>query len=438
MNTQFQLRRTQFINKMQDNSMAIFPAATAHIRNQDCEFPFRQNSDFLYLTGLNEPDAILVLIKKSTAGVTILFNREKDKNAEIWGGYRLGQSAAVAKLGIDEAYVIEEFEHHLGNLLNGMDILYYPIFQSVLLEKIVKKVITHLRLNARKGLKAPKSYIDCLPMLHEMRLIKSDAETQLLAEAAEISASGHCRAMQSCHPGMWEYQLEAELKHEFALQGAREVAYNSIVAGGHNACILHYTENNQQLQNGDLVLIDAGAEYQGYAGDITRTFPVNGKFSEHQAKLYQLVLDIQISAINQVKPGIAMADINRKMVGQLVDGLIELGILSGERDELIEDESYKAFYMHGIGHYLGLDVHDVGDYGTLESPRLLAPGMAVTIEPGVYISKEADVDDCWKGIGIRIEDDLIVTAHGADVLSADVPKTIDEIEALMADAKSHG
>jgi Xaa-Pro aminopeptidase len=438
MNTQFQLRRAQFFNKMQDNSMAIFPAATALIRNQDCEFPFRQNSDFLYLTGFNEPDSMLMLIKKPTTELVILFNREKDKNAEIWGGYRLGQSGAVAKLGVDEAYAIKEFEHHLGELLSGLDILYYPIFQSDLLEKVVKKVITHLRSNGRKGMKAPKCYIDCLPILHEMRLIKSDAEVQLLAEAAEISASGHSRAMQSCHPGMWEYQLEAELKHEFALQGATEVAYNSIVAGGQNACILHYTENNQQLKSGDLVLIDAGAEYQGYAGDITRTFPVNGKFSEHQAKLYQLVLDIQISAINQVKPGVAMADINKKMVGQLVDGLIELGILSGDRDELIEDESYKAFYMHGIGHYLGLDVHDVGDYGTLESPRLLAPGMAVTIEPGVYISEDADVDDCWKGIGIRIEDDLIVTAHGADVLSADVPKTIDEIEALMAGAKSYG
>lgn len=438
MTTQFQQRRTQFFNNMLNNSMAIFPAAQELIRNQDCEFPFRQNSDFLYLTGFNEPDALLMLIKKPTSQLVILFNREKDKSAEIWHGYRLGQSGAIAQLKMDEAYSIEKFEHHLEALLSGIDTLYYPMFQSESLDKSLKVVINKLRAGKRKGLMAPKSYVDCLPILHEMRLIKSEAEAELLAEAAEISAAGHIRAMQACYPGMWEYQLEAEIKHEFALQGTRDVAYNSIVAGGNNACILHYTENDQQLQDGELVLIDAGAEYQGYAGDITRTFPVNGKFSEHQAKLYQLVLDIQISAINQVKPGVAMASINKKMVEQLVDGLLSFGILTGQRDTLIEEESYKAFYMHGIGHYLGLDVHDVGDYGTLESPRLLEPGMAVTIEPGIYISDDADVEGCWKGIGIRIEDDLIVTPHGADVLSADVPKTIDEIEALMADAKSHG
>ncbi|GLS92295.1 Xaa-Pro aminopeptidase [Psychromonas marina] len=435
--SQFQLRRTQFIEKMQDNSLAIFAASHDLIRNNDCEFPFRQNSDFLYLTGFNEPDALLVLIKKANVELAILFNREKDKNAEIWHGYRLGQSGAVAKLGMDEAYIIDQFEHHLGELLNGIDTLYYPMFNSEPLEKSLKTVINKLRTGERRGLKAPKCYVDCLPILHEMRLIKSEAEAQLLADAAEISAAGHSRAMQCCYPGMWEYQLEAELRHEFALQGTREVAYNSIVAGGDNACILHYTENDQQLRDGDLVLIDAGAEYQGYAGDITRTFPVNGKFSEQQAQLYQLILDIQISAINQVKPGVAMSDINKKVVEQLVDGLLELRILAGERETLIADESYKAFYMHGIGHYLGLDVHDVGEYGSLQSPRLLVPGMAITIEPGVYISQDADVDDCWKGIGIRIEDDLIVTEHGADVLSADVPKTIDEIEALMAGAKQH-
>ncbi|PKF61925.1 Xaa-Pro aminopeptidase [Psychromonas sp. psych-6C06] len=434
MSNLFQQRRTQFFNMMQPNSMAIFPAAQETVRNNDCEYPFRQNSDFYYLTGFAEPDAMLMLIKRSDKQLAILFNREKDKAAEIWHGYRLGQSAAVAKLMFDEAYQIEQFDHHLTALLDGIETLYYPMFKSPALDKSIGLAVNQLRADKRKGFVAPTYYSDCLPIVHEMRLFKSEEEVALLAEAAEISAAGHIRAMQTCHSGMWEYQLEGEIKHEFALQGTREVAYNSIVAGGNNACILHYTNNDKQLRSGELVLIDAGAEYQGYAGDITRTFPVNGKFSEHQAILYQLVLDIQVAAINQVKPGVAMLDINKKVVEKLVDGLLDLGLMKGDRNTLIEDESYKDFYMHGIGHYLGLDVHDVGDYGTLESPRVLEVGMAITIEPGLYVSEDADVDDCWKGIGIRIEDDLVVTAHGADVLSADVPKTIGEIEALMADA----
>lgn len=434
----FQHRRTLFINQMQGNSMALFPAAQELIRNNDCEFPFRQNSDFHYLTGFNEPDALLMFIKGTLSNRVILFNRVKDKSAEVWHGYRLGQNEAIKELFVDESYVIDEFDEKLESLLNGIDALYYPMFQCEALDKSLKQVVNKLRAGKRKGLRAPKSYFDCLPMLHEMRVIKSDAEAELMADAAEISAAGHIRAMQKCRVGMWEYQLEAEIKHEFALQGTRDVAYNSIVAGGNNACILHYTENDKQLQDGELVLIDAGAEYQGYAGDITRTFPVNGKFSEHQAKLYQLVLDIQVAAINQVKPGVAFVDINKKVLEQLVDGLLAFGLLKGDRETLIKDESYKAFYMHGIGHYLGLDVHDVGDYGSLENPRLLEAGMAITIEPGLYVSNDADVDDCWKGIGVRIEDDLLVTIQGADVLSADVPKTINEIEALMADAKAHG
>jgi len=423
---------------MEGNSMALFAGSAETIRNNDCEYLFRQNSDFHYLTGFGEPDALLMLIKTEQSQRAILFNRKKDKTAEIWQGYRLGQEAAIEQLQVDAAYAIDEFEEQLEAQLNGIELLYYPIFQSDLLETSVKRVVNKLRAGKRRGLTTPSHYADCLPLLHEMRVIKSDQEAELMAEAAEISAAGHIRAMQKCHVGMWEYQLEAEIKHEFALQGAPNAAYNSIVAGGNNACILHYTENDKQLQDGDLVLIDAGAEYQTYAGDITRTFPVNGKFSECQAKLYQLVLDSHLFAINQVKPGVALATINKKVIEQLVDGLIELGLLTGERDALIKDEAYKAFYMHSLGHYLGLDVHDMGDAGTLENPRLLEAGMAITIEPGLYVSQDADVDDCWKGIGIRIEDDLLVTAQGAEVLSADVPKTIDEIEALMADAKKHG
>ncbi|MCG6201017.1 Xaa-Pro aminopeptidase [Psychromonas antarctica] len=431
----FQSRRAQFLAQMDDNSLAVFPAGSEKIRSNDTEYPFRQNSDFYYLTGFNEPDACLLLINKKGNQQALLFNRKKDKSAEIWHGYRLGQSAAVSELGFDAAYQIEELQKHLPQLLDGLSTLYFPIFQDPALDKMLSNVINELRAGRRKGQTTPSRYIDNLSILHEMRLIKSEEEIVLLSEAAEISAAGHIRAMQECHAGMWEYQLQAELEHEFAQQGARHTAYNSIVAGGENGCILHYTENRGKLRDGDLVLIDAGAEYQGYAGDISRTFPVNGVFSAAQAKLYQLVLDTQISAISQVKPGVALIDINKNAIKQLVDGLLELGILQGEREQLIKDEAYKDFYMHGIGHYLGLDVHDVGDSGTPEHPRLLQAGMVVTIEPGLYISASANVEDRWKKIGIRIEDDVLVTEFGAEVLSADVPKSINEIEALMRSSR---
>ncbi|MCW8995942.1 MAG: Xaa-Pro aminopeptidase [Psychromonas sp.] len=431
---EFQCRRARFFEQMNDNSMAVFFAASERLRNNDAEYLFRQNSDFYYLSGFEEPDSCLLLIKTADSQKAILFNRPKDKNAEIWSGYRLGQDAAVSELRFDEAYSIDRLQEHLPALLDGLSTLYFPIFQDERLDKLLNTAVNALRADKRKGKVAPSLFIDSLPILHELRLIKSTDEIALLSAAAEISAAGHIRAMQECHSGMWEYQLQAEVEHEFALQGTRDLAYNSIVAGGKNACILHYTNNNCQLRNGELVLIDAGAEYQGYAGDVTRTFPVNGVFSEPQAKLYQLVLDAQISAISQVKPGVSMFDINKNIIKQLVDGLLELGILQGESEALIENEAYKDFYMHGIGHYLGLDVHDVGDYGTSENPRLLEAGMVVTIEPGLYISSDADVDEIWTKIGIRIEDDVLVTELGSEVLTADVPKSINEIEALMASA----
>lgn len=432
----FLARRAQYFEQMAENSIAIFPAAAEQTRNSDCEYPFRQNSNFYYLTGFSEPDAYLLLIKKTDSVKAVLFNRKKDKSAEIWHGYRLGQSGAVSELGFDEAFSIEQFEESLYTFMNGSNALYYPMFQDPSLDKSLSAVINKLRAGARRGSVAPTQFFDCLTIVHEMRLIKSEFESELLAEAAEISAAGHVRAMKACHAGMWEYQLQAEIEYEFALQGTRDVAYNTIVAGGNNGTILHYTENDQLLHDGDLVLIDAGAEYKGYAGDITRTFPVNGVFSGAQKQLYQLVLDTQISAISQIKPGIALADINKNAIKQLVDGLLALGLLQGSSEQLIKDEAYKAFYMHGIGHYIGLDVHDVGEYGSLEQPRLLEAGMVVTIEPGLYVSNGADVDDLWKGIAVRIEDDILVTENGAQVLSADVPKSINEIEALMASAKA--
>ena len=424
-------RRRKFISQMKDNSIAVFISATEMLRNNDCDFPFRQNSSFLYLTGFEEPDAFLLLIKKTGQTQSVLFNRKKDLNAEIWDGYRVGQETAVSDFGFDLAFENITFETQLIKFLRGASALYFPIFQSKALDKPLTNVMTTLRAEKRKGVVVPTAFFDCMAMLDEMRLIKSDAEIKLMEKATEISSAGHVRAMKTCRPGMWEYQLEGEVAYEFISQGSREVAYNSIVAGGNNACCLHYTENDQQLKDGDLVLIDAGAEFQGYAGDITRTFPVNGVFSKEQKILYQLVLDIQIKAVEQVKIGVAMLDINKQVIAQLVDGLLELGLLKGDAKTLIKEEAHKAFYMHGIGHYIGLDVHDVGDYGAGDNLRALEAGMVVTIEPGIYVSLDADVEDKWKGIGIRIEDDVLVTAQGPRVLSHGVPKTIAEIEALM-------
>ena len=429
--TEFSTRQQLFAHHMLDNSMAIFPANAELTRSNDTEFRFRQNSDFYYLCGFNEPDACLLLIKKNGVLETILFNRKKDKTAEIWHGYRLGQEDAVIELSVDRAFSIDDFEVQLSTLLTDIENIYYPVLSGLALDQRLQSVLVALRNKTRSGLIATNQFLNWQPRLHEMRLFKDVKEQALMHKAGEISALGHVRAMQQCQPGMMEFQLQLEVEYEFAKQGTRDVAYNSIVAGGHNACILHYTENDKPLKDGDLVLIDAGAEYQGYAGDITRTFPVNGRFSEEQAIIYQLVLDCQLLAIEAVKPGISVLGINKLVVRKMCQGLLDLGILLGNLETLISEEKYKAFYMHGLGHFIGLDVHDVGDAGNIENPRLLQAGMAITIEPGLYISHDADVADRWKGIGVRIEDDILITETGCDILTSAVPKTIQDIEALM-------
>jgi Xaa-Pro aminopeptidase len=431
----FKEHRNKYFAQMKDKSIALFSSATEMVRNSDCDFPFRQESGFLYLTGFNEPDAYLALIKNGTSQQAILFNRKKDKSAEIWHGYRVGQEAAVTEFGFDSAYENSEFKQKLPELMDGLDNLYFPIFKDEALTTLLTPIMNALRGGKRRGSISPEQYYDGTPILDNLRLSKSADEIALMATATEISSAGHIRAMQTVEPGMFEYQLEGEITHEFTRKGARHLAYNSIVAGGNNACCLHYSENDSQLKEGDLVLIDAGAEFQGYAGDITRTFPVNGVFLKEQALLYQLVLDIQVTAVSQVKVGAIMNDINKQVIKTLVEGLVKLGLLTGDIETLIKDKAYMAFYMHGIGHYIGLDVHDVGSYGTLIEPRALTEGVVVTIEPGIYISENADVEDKWKGIGIRIEDDVLVTKEGNRVLSADAPKTISDIESLMLKAK---
>ncbi len=427
----FAAHRRALMAELPEGSVVVLCAAEEATRSNDTEYHFRQDSNFFYLTGFNEPDAVLVL-RPGQSPESIIFVRPSDKLAEIWHGRRLGKDKAADTLGVDLAFEIAELESELPGLVSGADNLACLPGHSARGDKLVADLLATLRGGFRQGLVAPAKMQDLRPLLHELRLFKSDAEVALMAEAARISARAHIRAMQACQPGLYEYQLEAEIRHECAMAGARDMAYNSIVGAGDNACILHYTENNAPLNDGDLVLIDAGCEFEGYAADITRTFPVNGKFTEDQKALYQIVLDAEKAAVAMLKPGVSIKDANAVVLQILVSGLVKLGILEGEVDALIEQEAYKPYYMHGLGHWLGIDVHDVGDYHTPDRGRQLEPGMVITVEPGLYIGPDAEVDPRWRGIGVRVEDDILITEDGHRNLTADVPKEIEEIEALMA------
>ncbi|QIZ77667.1 Xaa-Pro aminopeptidase [Ferrimonas lipolytica] len=423
--------RQQLLAQMPENSVALVYGSAEVTRSNDTEYRFRQDSDLFYLTGFNEPDALL-LLRKGQTPESVIFVRPRDEMMEIWHGRRLGAERAPDALGVDAAYSIDDLAKELPLLVSGFDVLLHRNGFSSREDEAVASLLATLRVGQRQGLKALTQVQDLRTILHELRLHKSDAELELMATAARLSAEGHTRAMQVCKPGMFEYQLEAEIKHHCAMNGALEMAYGTIVGGGENACILHYTENECELKSGDLVLIDAGAEYRGYAGDITRTFPVNGKFSDEQKALYTLVLNAEKAAISMLKPGVAIKQANAKVLEIMVGGLVELGIMQGEVAELIETEAYKKFYMHGLGHWLGLDVHDVGDYYSADRTRPLEQGMVLTIEPGLYIAPDADVDPKWQGIGVRIEDNIAITADGHINMTASVVKEIADIEALMA------
>ncbi len=429
--SEFISRRTRLLSAMTSNSVAIIPAAKELTRSRDTEFAFRQDSDFFYLTGFLEPDAVLVLTPGKDVETT-LFCRPKDKMAEIWCGRRFGVERAKEEFGFDQTLSLDELDDQLLQLVNGNDTLYYGQGTYTEFDDQVWQLLSDLRGGPKKGWQAPQTIIDVRSLVHEMRLFKSEAELEIMAKAGEISAQGHIRAMQFAKPGATEYQLEAEIHHHYAMNGARHPAYGTIVGGGDNANILHYTENSDVLCDGDLVLIDSGCELQGYAADITRTFPVNGKFSKSQAALYDLVLEAQLAALEMIKPGNTLKQAAEVTIKVLTQGLIDLGILSGDLTQLIEDEAYKAYYMHGLGHWLGLDVHDVGDYKQDEKDRPFAPGMVLTVEPGLYIANDSNAPEQYRGIGIRIEDDVVVTATGYTNLTLGVPKTIAEIEALMA------
>ena len=433
---EFNSRRQALLAKMAPASAAIIFSAPEATRSADTEYPYRQNSDFWYLTGFNEPEAVLILVKSDeTHNHSVLFNRVRDLAAETWFGRRLGQDAAPAKLGVDRALPFNEINDQLPLLLNGLDVVYHAQGQYAYADKIVFDALDKLRKGFRQNLQAPATLTDWRPWLHEMRLFKSSEEMVIMRRAGEISALAHTRAMEKCRPGMFEYQLEAEIHHEFARLGARSPSYNTIVGGGDNACILHYTENESELRDGDLVLIDAGCEFKGYAGDITRTFPVNGKFSRPQRAVYDIVLASLTRALEMFKPGISIRVVNDEVVRIMITGMVELGILKGEVEQLIAEQAHRPFYMHGLGHWLGLDVHDVGHYGTPDRDRTLEPGMVLTVEPGLYIAPDADVPEEYRGMGIRIEDDILITATGIENLTAGVVKDADAIEALMAAAR---
>lgn len=414
------------------DSIAILPTASVYIRNRDVEFPFRPDSDFFYLTGYPEPEAVAVLIPDRTDGEFILFCRDKDIEMETWHGRRVGLEGALKIYGADDAFPIEDMDDILPGLIEGHERVFYNMGNDQSFDQRVLGWVNQIRDKARTGVVAPDEFISLNHFLHDMRLYKSRHEIKLMKKAAKISAAAHKRVISYCKPGMHEYQLEAELVHEFMLNGSRAAAYPSIVGSGENGCILHYTENQDEVADGDLLLIDAGAEYHGYASDITRTFPANGKFSKAQRQAYDLVLKAQLAAIEQVQPGNHWNDPHDAAVRVLTEGMVELGILKGDVDELIKDHVYTKYYMHRTGHWIGMDVHDVGDYKVDNEWRMLEPGMVLTIEPGLYMPAEAKgLAKKWWNIGIRIEDDVLVTKDGYEVLTKDVPKTADEIEALM-------
>jgi Xaa-Pro aminopeptidase len=433
---EFASRRQQLLDSMLPNSVCVIPAAGLVTRSRDTEYPFRQDSDFWYLCGFPEPEACLLLSNSPShqSAETVLFCLEKDPLAEIWHGRRKGPEKAIEEFGFSQAFTLEHLDEFLLEYTNGHQHIYFAQGQDAATDELVFDVLKELRAAPKQSMQAPSSIIDVRPLIHQMRLVKSAAELELMQQAANISCEAHKRAMCFAQPGTYEYQLEAEIHHAFAMAGAKYPAYGTIVGSGENACILHYTENSAQLLAGDLVLIDAGCELQGYAADITRTFPVSGTFSQPQKQLYQLVLDAQQAAFSLLKPGNTLKQATDEAIKVITQGLIELGILQGSLKDNIKQQTYRQYFMHGLSHWLGLDVHDVGDYKIDGVERPLQAGMVLTVEPGIYISPDAEVEHVWRGIGIRIEDNLVITDSGHHNLTQAAPKTIADIEALMAAA----
>ncbi|HQU16143.1 MAG: Xaa-Pro aminopeptidase [Chromatiales bacterium 21-64-14] len=430
--SEFARRRRQLMRMMGTDSIAILPAAPERVRNRDVEYVYRQDSDFQYLTGFPEPEAVAVLAPGRRHGEYILFCRPRDPDRETWTGARAGQEGAVEAFGADDSFPIGDLDDILPGLLEGRERVFYTMGRHPEFDQRLIAWVNRIRDNTRAGSRAPGEFVALDPMLHEMRLFKGAAELRVMRATARIAMEAHRRAMQVCRPGMMEYEIEAELLHHFRRHGAQN-AYPPIVGGGANGCVLHYISNDQPLQDGDLLLIDAGAELECYASDITRTFPVNGRFSPAQRAVYELVLKAQHAAIAKVRPGNHWNDPHHAAVKVLTEGMVELGLLKGKPAALIRDEAYRRFYMHRTGHWMGMDVHDVGEYKVAGKWRLLEPGMVLTVEPGLYIpAGSKGVAKKWWNIGVRIEDDVLVTATGHEVLTGGLAKGVEEIEAWMA------
>jgi len=422
----------EFMRRMAPKSVAIIPGAREATRSNDTNYRFRQDSDFFYLTGFEEPDAIAV-VKPAETNKYSLFVRPRDPEREIWDGRRAGVEGAVSEFGAQAAFPIAEFNSKLREILSDMDILYYRLGVNRELDDAIVREIAAMRGVNRKPIHPPQTIVDPASIIHEMRVVKSPEEIEIMQTAADIAAEAHVEAMKAARPGMQEYQIEALIEQIFRRRGAAGPAYTSIVGGGPNATVLHYINNDAELRDGDLLLIDAGAEFKGYASDITRTFPINGRYTKAQREIYDLVLKTQMSCVEMVRPGVTHDQLKQHSIEMLTEGMVELGLLKGNAEELIKEKKHEQFYMHGLGHMIGIDVHDVGRYYFGDDSRPLEPGVVMTVEPGLYISPNTkDVPEQYLGIGVRIEDDVLCTNNGPRVLTNKVPKQAEEIEELMA------
>lgn len=422
----------EFRCRMDPNSVAIIPGAREATRSNDTHYRFRQDSDFLYLTGFEEPEAIAVIKSNGEVSYT-LFVRPRDPEREIWDGRRAGVEGAKTEFGADESFPIAEFDEKLNGLLDGAEKLYYRLGVNRDLDDTVIRELVRMRAYNRKPIHPPQTIVDPATIVHEMRVLKTPEELEIMQRSADIAAEAHVQAMKFARPGMKEYEVEALIERIFRERGAAGPSYTSIVGAGANATVLHYINNDGELRDGDLVLIDAGAEYRGYASDITRTFPINGRYTNPQREIYDLVLKAQKQCVEMVRPGVTHEQLKQHSIRVLTEGMVELGLLKGDSEELIKEKKHEQFYMHGLGHMLGIDVHDVGRYWYGQESRALEPGVVMTVEPGLYISPDTkDIPEKYLGIGVRIEDDVLCTANGPRVLTTGVPKEAEEIEELMA------